>query len=295
MLARLSCICVLALLLGSDCPMTPPDTMPDNTNDNTSGPDGNPAPPSNNNGNPTLTLRITGPANGAFARVYGIVDDGPQDHAALDGRFPQSDFQVSLTSNFGDMIEMQYSYPAGTRIALVAVESDGFLTVTPPPNPIVEVPMQFSQWAGDFVTADIGPNPATLYFDLTEDRTITAEFRAMDPIFIEAQGGGPESNVIINVDVDRYIVPPEAVEQSGVGVSDNPDALVLWGYHRDGAILNLQIRDYEDNSSAACANPMLGPCYVFITWNGDCLGAGKTCELTFGQDGDATVILQDQN
>ena len=263
----------------------PNDNSSSNTNDNGSS-DGDSA---------TLTLRITGPSNGGFARVYGIVDDGPQDHASLENRVPQSDFNLSLGPAFGGMIERMFSYPKGTKIALVAVEGDGFLTSTPPPDQITTVPMQFSQFVGDIVTGDFGENPAVLYFTLDGDRTITAEFVAMDPIFITAEGGGPESNILINVEVDRYIVPPRPVDESGVNASDSPLPHVLWGYHRDGAVLKLQLRDYEDNDSAGCTNPMIGPCYVFVTWNGDCLGAGKMCELIFGQHSDAKVILQDRN
>ncbi|HPF41522.1 MAG TPA: hypothetical protein P5081_13850 [Phycisphaerae bacterium] len=259
--------------------------------------------PSNNNDNGstsgdsvTLTLRITGPVDGGFARVYGVKNDGPQTHADLDGRVPQSDFHLSLGKAIGTgVIEQSYQFEKGTQIALVAVEGDGFLAPGGPPDPIDSVPMQFVSWEGDNVTADIGPNPATLYFTLDSDRTIEAAFAPMHPVLITCEGGGAHSGVLIDVAVDRYIVPPRPVESSGASVNSLADENVLWGYFRDGAVLTLTVRDYHDNAPAPCDDPSLGPCYVFVTWNGDCLGTGKVCNLIFGQASDAKVILQDQN
>lgn len=203
----LLCI-LLPLTLAVNCDMSSTGDMGGDlnpSNDNSSG--GNTA---------TLTLRITGPVDGDFARVYGIVDDGPQTHADLENRVPQSDFNLTLGATVGTgMIEQSYSYEKGTKIALVAVESDGFIAPGGPPDPIESRPMQFTTWDGDYATGDIGPNPATLYFTLDSDRTITAQFAAMAPIVMTCEGGGPHSNVIINVDVDRYIIPPRPIEQSG--------------------------------------------------------------------------------
>lgn len=285
-------ILVLPLSVASECPTTTPGTgmgnmFPSNGNDNGAPADGD---------NVTLTLRITGPADGEFARIYGIKNDGPQSHADLENRFPQSDFNLTLGQSVGTgMIEQSYQMAKGTQVALVAVEANGSLAPGGPPDPITSVPMQFVSWDGDDVTADVGPNPATLFFTLDSDRTIEAKFAAMHPIVITCDGGGPHSNVLIDVDVDRYIIPPRPVESSGTGVNSVADENVLWGYHRDGAELTLTLKDYPDNDAASCDTPSLGPCYVFITWNGDCLGAGKICNLTFGEASDAKVILQDQN
>lgn len=281
-------IILLPPSLAMNCDMSTAGNMfPSNANDNSSS-GGDMA---------TLTLRITGPVDGEFARVYGIVNDGPQTHADLENRVPQSDFNLTLGQSVGTgMIERSYAYPNGTQIALVAVESDGFIAPGGPPDQIVSRPMEFFGWKGDYQGGETGPNAATLYFTLNGDRTIEAEFVAMRAIVVKAQGGGPHSNVVINVDVNRYIIPPRPIEESGVRADDIPDDNVLWGYERHGAILKLQLMDYIDNDAPSCDDPSFGgPCWVFQTWQGDCAGQGKICNLTFGTANEATVILLDRN
>lgn len=242
-----------------------------------------------------LTLRIVGPVGGEFARVYGIIDAGPLVHDDLVGRFPQSDFNVTLQSSSSDGItERVFAYPNGTQVALVAVESDGFLTATPPPDVIETFPNQFATWSGD-VTADAGNSPAALYFVLNGDRTITAEYKPMHAMFIESNGGGPQSSVLIEVDVDRYIIGDEEIAVTGVGTSDNVEQHVVWGYHRETAKITLEVNDYIDNGVATCAGQIEGPCFVFESWSGDCSGSGKTCVVELFDEHRSTVNLEDIN
>ncbi len=246
-------------------------------------------------GTSQLTLRIVGPVGGEFARVYGIIDAGPLVHDDLVSRSPQSDFNVTLQSSSTDGItERIFAYPNGTQVALVAVESDGFLTATPPPDVIDSFPNQFVKWSGD-VTADAGNNPAALYFVLNGDRTITAEYKPMNAMFIESSGGGPQSSVLIEVDVDRYIIGDEEIAVTGVGTSDNVEQHVVWGYHRETAKITLTVNDYVDSGVGTCNGQIEGPCFVFESWSGDCGGSGKTCVVELFDEHRSTVNLVDIN
>ncbi|HNO77229.1 MAG TPA: hypothetical protein PKN33_04135 [Phycisphaerae bacterium] len=243
----------------------------------------------------TLTLRITGPVGSELARVYGIKDSGPQVHEDLIDRVPQSDFSLTLPLfSTNGVIEQSWAFPNGTQIALVAVESEGFLTATPPPETIESFPSQFVTWSGD-VTGDASNNPAALYFVINENRTITAEYKAMNAMYIEASQGGPHTSIAISVDVDRYILDDEDIPMSGAGASDMPTPHVLWGYYRDDAKVALQVRDYVDDDVATCNGMIEGPCFVFESWSGDCGGSGKTCVVDFFDEHRSTVNFTDIN
>ncbi len=271
-----------------------------NNNNNNSNSNNNSNGNSSGEGPFQLTIKINGPVNGEFARVYGVVNDGPQDHASLENRSPQSDFHVTLGAGNGTgEISQTFTYDKDTKIALVAVEADGGITSTPPPDTLDTAPMQFDSWTGNTVGAPTGDglsNPATLYINMDADKTIEANFSAMTPIFVRATSGGiiSDCNVIIDVEVDRYIIPPRPVEDGfGVAVKNVPAGVVfLWGYYRDGAVLSLELRDAIDNGSHACDAGSMNPCYVWVAWTGDCEGGGKTCVMTYGEANEATVQIE---
>ncbi len=290
-------VAAAVFLLGSECPMQNPNMNDNNSNSNSNS-------NNNSNGNSSgdgpfqLTIKIKGPANGEFARVYGVVNDGPQTHASLENRFPQSDFNVTLGGGETEVSQM-FTYDKDTKVALVAVEADGGITSTPPPDTIETFPMQFVEWTGNAVglpTGDGLSNPATLYLNMDADKTVEANFKTMTPIFVRAQSSGnlSDCNVIIHVDVDRYIIPPRPVDDGfGVAVRNLPAGVVfLWGYFRDGAVLSLELHDALDNGSHACDAGSPNPCFVFQQWTGDCQGGGKTCVMTYGSANEATVHIE---
>lgn len=286
-------------LLGTECPSSLPDPEPNGNDSNSNSSDNS---NSSGDGPFLLTIKINGPVNGEFARIYGVVNDGPQDHASLANRSPQADFNVTLTSSNGTgQIVETFTYDKGTKIALVAVEGDGGVTSTPPPDNIDTVPMQFDGWTGNttgLATGTGGSNPAAIYIEMDKDKTIEANFSAMTPIFVRVDSDPQvaDCNVVIHVDVDRFIIPPDPV-QDGTGVAVKHSAtgtVFLWGSYRDGAVMMLELHDALDNASHACDQGSVNPCFVFVEWTGDCEGSGKTCILTYGSATQATVVLEAQ-
>jgi len=241
----------------------------------------------------TLTLRLRSPENASVATLLMVIDDGPQDHASLAMRSPRQDFTFSqFDLNGPGLSEFSQSYPIGTQIALVAIEDPGTATATTFTNPN-PVPVFFFQWTGDFVTADVG-NPGTLFFTMTEDRTIEAEWRAMSLFTMSATARDPGSNVLISVDVNRLIIPPKAVESGGVSLAGDKENKVLTALFRDGAVMTLEVHDNIDNNVPTCTGLLDGPCFKFVAWTGDCFSQGKSCAVTFGpQTSEAEVILND--
>ncbi len=242
-----------------------------------------------NNGMAKLTISVTGPDMGGFARVVGSTNDGAKVHADFADGVPE--ILVRYSPDFGTLTS-ELEFEVGTQVALVAIESDGFLTSSQPQLPLDSPPLQFDRWEGDFTNGDMGANEATLFFTLDGDRSIEAIFTEMAPVFIMQEEGQPQSNMLITIVGEPFVVfPPPAT--GAAGISNPAGPVVLWGAQRDGIVVELEINDGIDNDSAACENSTdIVQCNVFVEWTGDCDGSGKTCELTFGEASEATAVFE---
>ncbi len=270
--------------LGCDITAPSPDSNPDNNGLGDS-----------DDGMVDLTLRIVGPTGGQTARIQGFQDSGSLVHDDLIDTGIVADINLTLpTFTTTGEIEQTFTLPAGTQLTLLAIESPGFLTATPPPDVIESVPTQFVQWSGD-VTGDAGSNPGALFFVLNNDKTVVAEFKPMQPVFINAVFGGPGSNVVMDVVVDRYVVDSDEFEQTGVPAPSSNPPHVVWGYHRAGAMVTFTVRDYIDNDNPTCTGAIEGPCYVFESWTGGCEGSGKACVVDFIERNESTIVFVDAN
>jgi hypothetical protein len=256
------------------------------------------APPANSNGNDdgdpngddrvTLTLVVTAPETTDSVQVVGLVDAGPVPRADV----TRWDFSWNYAVDFNIGV---FEFARGTEITLLARENDGGITSSGY-APLQRIPSQFSEWSGDLAGAVFTDDPGTVVFTMDGDRTVEAIFAPMHLVLVRVVGS---ALLDIEIDTQRLTIPPVIPQPSFGGSISNffgstEPAIVRWGYHNDGTTMTLTIHD-DPETGIGCDPQGTLPCWRFQSWTGCSSGGGsdKVCVVSFAQDSNPLVTLQD--